>query len=151
MELEPRVHYAADRWLTECFDKGFNFRVTEVYRTQERQNALYAQGRWKPGKIVTWTLTSYHTKRLACDIYPITGTYEEIAEIAAKYGIIHPLTFDKPHFEFHKVPAQTRNLSPEARKEALEKRLKRASPSGRSAIKNALQRLFLRKKRLTNT
>jgi peptidoglycan L-alanyl-D-glutamate endopeptidase CwlK len=32
-------------------------------RTPQRQRELYAQGRTKPGKVVTWTLTSNHFVR----------------------------------------------------------------------------------------
>lgn len=39
-----------------------DFLVTEGVRTEERQRELYAQGRTKPGKIVTWTLNSNHFK-----------------------------------------------------------------------------------------
>lgn len=34
--------------------------VTEGVRTIERQRELFAQGRTKPGKIVTWTMDSRH-------------------------------------------------------------------------------------------
>ena len=37
-----------------------DFMVIEGVRTPERQRALYAQGRTKPGRIVTWTLRSRH-------------------------------------------------------------------------------------------
>ncbi|WP_433942487.1 M15 family metallopeptidase [Brevundimonas diminuta] len=37
-----------------------DFSVLEGVRTQQRQRELYAQGRTKPGKVVTWTLTSNH-------------------------------------------------------------------------------------------
>lgn len=37
-----------------------DFSVLEGVRTPQRQRELYAQGRTKPGKIVTWTLTSNH-------------------------------------------------------------------------------------------
>lgn len=39
-----------------------DFFVLEGVRTPERQQALYAQGRTKPGPKVTWTLTSNHFK-----------------------------------------------------------------------------------------
>lgn len=47
-----------------------DFTVTEGYRPQTRQNKLYAQGRTEPGKIVTWTLKSQHTRGRAVDLYP---------------------------------------------------------------------------------
>lgn len=37
-----------------------DFMVLEGVRTPQRQRELYAQGRTKPGKVVTWTLTSNH-------------------------------------------------------------------------------------------
>lgn len=37
-----------------------DFMVLEGVRTPERQKALYAQGRTKPGQKVTWTRTSNH-------------------------------------------------------------------------------------------
>ena len=37
-----------------------DFMVIEGVRTPERQRALYAQGRTKPGRIVTWTRRSRH-------------------------------------------------------------------------------------------
>lgn len=38
----------------------FAIRVIEGLRSAARQNQLYAQGRTKPGKIVTWTRNSKH-------------------------------------------------------------------------------------------
>lgn len=37
-----------------------DFMITEGVRTPKRQAELYAQGRTKPGKVVTWTLNSNH-------------------------------------------------------------------------------------------
>lgn len=37
-----------------------DFFVNEGVRTKERQQQLYAQGRTKPGRKVTWTLNSNH-------------------------------------------------------------------------------------------
>lgn len=42
--------------------------IIETYRTQERQDFLYAQGRANNENIVTWTRNSYHIKRKAFDI-----------------------------------------------------------------------------------
>lgn len=39
---------------------GQDFTVIEGLRTPERQADLYAQGRTRPGPIVTWTLNSRH-------------------------------------------------------------------------------------------
>lgn len=37
-----------------------DFMVLEGVRTPQRQRELYAQGRTRPGPVVTWTLTSNH-------------------------------------------------------------------------------------------
>jgi peptidoglycan L-alanyl-D-glutamate endopeptidase CwlK len=58
-----------------------DFMVLEGVRTPERQRELYAQGRTRPGKIVTWTLKSNHFKQAdgfghAVDLvpYPVDWT-----------------------------------------------------------------------------
>jgi peptidoglycan L-alanyl-D-glutamate endopeptidase CwlK len=43
--------------------------ISETYRSQARQNALYAQGRTTPGPIITWTKRSPHTQRKAFDVH----------------------------------------------------------------------------------
>lgn len=55
------------------FDKGMDqagidYIVTCTRRTQAEQDALYEQGRTKPGKIVTWTRKSKHILGEAFDI-----------------------------------------------------------------------------------
>lgn len=47
-----------------------DFMVVEGVRTFERQKELYAQGRTKPGKIVTWTMDSKHIDAIAVDLVP---------------------------------------------------------------------------------
>lgn len=56
--------------LEEIKKQGTNPLIVETYRTQTRQNMLYAQGRTTPGNKVTSTLNSIHTKRLAVDVIP---------------------------------------------------------------------------------
>jgi len=105
-ELRPDVQGAYTAWVQECFAAGLYFRVTETYRTQERQNELYKVGRRGIAgeQPVTWTLYSNHTLRLAADCYPITGTLNDLIVRATPYGITHPLpTLDPPHFEFLNV------------------------------------------------
>lgn len=48
----------------------FDILVIEGVRTQARQDELYAQGRTKPGKVVTWTRSSKHILGQAVDIAP---------------------------------------------------------------------------------
>lgn len=47
-----------------------DFSVLEGVRSVARQKELYAQGRTKPGKIVTWTMRSKHIEGKAVDLVP---------------------------------------------------------------------------------
>lgn len=67
-----------------------DFLITEGVRSPERQAELYAQGRTKPGKVVTWTLTSNHF------VHPKTG-YGHAVDVAT-----YPVDWSKkadPKFE----------------------------------------------------
>ncbi len=100
------------------------FILTCTYRSQEEQDALYAQGRTTVGKIVTWTKHSRHSKTLdgkpasqAFDIAILKEgkptwdlkvsvndddipDYQQAAEIGRKVGLKPGADFkDYPHFE----------------------------------------------------
>lgn len=68
-----------------------DFLVLEGVRTQARQNELYAQGRTKPGKVVTWTRTSNHFKSAktgyghAVDICPFPVDWNTASKFDALY------------------------------------------------------------------
>ncbi len=88
-ELLPIGQTACRLLFQECYKSGIrNIFVTETYRSQARQNYLYAQGRTRPGPIVTWTLSSHHQSRLAWDIAvgPPNVLYD--ASILNKVGVI---------------------------------------------------------------
>ncbi len=110
-ELLPAAQAACRLLFQECYKAGIkNIFITETYRSQARQNYLYAQGRTRPGQIVTWTLNSNHKSRLAWDIavgppqslYDVT-TLNQVGAIAKKLGIEWGGTWtnaiDRPHFE----------------------------------------------------
>ncbi|WKT75569.1 M15 family metallopeptidase [Lysinibacillus fusiformis] len=110
-ELLPAAQLACRLLFQECFKAGIkNIFITETYRSQERQNYLYSQGRTRPGQIVTWTLDSNHKSRLAWDIavcppqtlYDVT-TLNRVGAIARKLGITWggdwTGNIDRPHFE----------------------------------------------------
>jgi len=119
-ELLPAAQTACRLLFQECFKAGIkNIFITETFRSQERQKYLYAQGRIRPGQIVTWTLTSKHKTRLAWDIavgppqslYDVT-TLTRVGAIARKLGITWGGdwvgSIDRPHFEVKanwKMPA----------------------------------------------
>ncbi|WP_281486989.1 M15 family metallopeptidase [Lysinibacillus sphaericus] len=110
-ELLPVAQTACRLLFQECFKAGIkNVFITETYRSQERQKYLYAQGRTRPGQIVTWTLDSNHKSRLAWDIavgppqdlYDV-ATLSQVGAIARKLGITWggdwTDNIDRPHFE----------------------------------------------------
>ena len=64
-----------------------DFLVTEGVRTPERQRELYAQGRTKPGKKVTWTLKSNHFVQAsgyghAVDLCPYPVDWNDLTKFA---------------------------------------------------------------------
>jgi peptidoglycan L-alanyl-D-glutamate endopeptidase CwlK len=59
--VHPKLFSVVSRALTILSDTdGPDFFVNEGVRTPARQKELYAQGRTKPGRKVTWTLNSNH-------------------------------------------------------------------------------------------
>ncbi|QGG51619.1 M15 family metallopeptidase [Lysinibacillus pakistanensis] len=123
-ELLPAAQTACRLLFQECFKAGIkNIFITETYRSQERQKYLYAQGRTRPGQIVTWTLDSNHKSRLAWDIAVGTpqslydvATLNKVGAIAMRLGItwggqpswVKAGAVDRPHFEVKsswKMPA----------------------------------------------
>ncbi|MFB7158031.1 M15 family metallopeptidase [Lysinibacillus sp. NPDC056232] len=110
-QLLPAAQLACRLLFQECYKAGIrNVFITETYRSQERQNYLYAQGRTRPGQVVTWTLKSNHSSRLAWDIavgppktlYDVT-ILNKVGTIARKLGITWGGdwigSIDRPHFE----------------------------------------------------
>lgn len=73
--LAPFVRDRALAALKDCHDAGYDLSIFEGYRSPFRQEELYAQGRTKPGKIVTWARAwqSYHQFSLAIDIAYLHG------------------------------------------------------------------------------
>lgn len=110
-ELKPVAEKACRLLFQECAKAGIdNIFITETYRSQERQQYLYAQGRTRPGPVVTWTLNSNHKSRLAWDIAvgPPHSLYDtsilnRVGAIARRLGITWggdwSKNIDRPHFE----------------------------------------------------
>ncbi|WP_339814509.1 M15 family metallopeptidase [Paenibacillus sp. FSL R5-0928] len=67
--LHPVVLAAATVLIERCYARGVHILITQGLRTIAEQDALYAQGRTKPGNIVTNAKggTSYHNFGLAID------------------------------------------------------------------------------------
>ncbi len=67
--LHPVILAATTALIERCYTRGIPIIITQGLRTIEEQDVLYAQGRSKPGNIVTNAKggTSYHNYGLAID------------------------------------------------------------------------------------
>ena len=118
-DLNPIVADKARDFIARCKAEGIDVLVTSTYRDNESQNALFAQGRTAPGKIVTNARAgqSFHNFRVAFDVVPLRngkpvwGTANEDAVLWKKLGAIGKScglewagewrTFKEfPHFQF---------------------------------------------------
>lgn len=64
----PEIQQKFAAFAVKMAETGIPFMLTCTRRTQEEQDALYAQGRTKPGPKVTWTRKSRHIEGRAFDI-----------------------------------------------------------------------------------
>lgn len=72
-DLTPRVRAMAEEFIRRCADEDIDVIITSTLRDWASQDALFAQGRTKPGKIVTNARGgySYHNFGVAFDFCPI--------------------------------------------------------------------------------
>jgi peptidoglycan L-alanyl-D-glutamate endopeptidase CwlK len=143
LELLPEYQWAAQMAIIDCDRLGHRIRVSEVYRPQARQDALYAQGRTKKGPVVTWTRKSKHTERKAMDVYCLNCTYSDIVPIFAKYGIVRdPVLIklgDFGHFDCDNAKKKPTPNIPKTKK-AAERLVNRIKPESRAKrLKERLQ------------
>lgn len=107
-EFRSRLERVIERMRDEY---GHEVRVVEGYRTPERQAHLHAQGRTRPGPVVTWTLNSAHTRGRAADVM-VDGTYENpagyarLARVAAEEGLRTLGARDPGHIELPEGAAE---------------------------------------------
>ena len=52
-DLHPDLKPLCEQWLAKCQQQSIGAFVTQTYRSVAEQDAMYAQGRTAPGKIVT--------------------------------------------------------------------------------------------------
>lgn len=108
--VQPQLQKLGRELLRRLAAEGLVFKVTSGNRTQAEQDALYAQGRTKPGPVVTWTRKSRHIGGRAIDLTLFSGKnpvweskhYKRAGEIGEELGLIWGgrwKTPDQPHFE----------------------------------------------------
>lgn len=114
--LEPEFKTIVEQVITGAeIATGLHWIATSCRRTIAEQNNLYAQGRTKPGKVVTKAKggQSPHNFGLGCDLAPMNdgkiwwnapdAVWKQMADVAVQLGLAAGYYFksivDKPHVE----------------------------------------------------
>lgn len=112
----PKLQIKAIQLVEECRKQGLLVSIGDTLRTVAEQDELYAQGRTKPGNIVTnspgSSYSSYHMWGTAFDIYRNDGkgSYNDTDDFFGKAGAIGKgiglewggdwkSIIDRPHFQ----------------------------------------------------
>lgn len=113
-KLHPRLQAKIDCLIYSCKIAGLTIGISECYRTVKEQDELYAQGRTKPGKIVTKAKGGYsmHNWGVAFDFYRRDGKgafndkdgfFEKVGKIGQSIGLEWGGSWtsinDAPHFQ----------------------------------------------------
>ena len=125
MTLHPSIRDKAREFLNKAEAQGIKLRITDGYRSPEKQDELYAQGRTKAGSIVTNAkkFESLHNYGLAADVVPLVNgsadwnskEWSKIGDIGKSIGFAQGGDWtgfvDRPHFEmtFGKSIAQLKS------------------------------------------
>jgi peptidoglycan L-alanyl-D-glutamate endopeptidase CwlK len=114
--LKAEVQPLARKLVEEGVERGINVKVISGYRSYAEQNALYAQGRSKPGQIVTKARGGYswHNFGLAFDIGIFSANGKEYYGESHAYDTMGPIGealglewggrwefTDEPHFQYN--------------------------------------------------
>lgn len=120
--LHPLLRHRLLDLLQETGRRGLAVFVTEGWRSEERQDWLYAQGRTLPGAIITYARPGLSYHNLKCNDRPCSAAVDvavwdedkpwskslEWSGTAREWEIIHAaaavvglqtLTFEKPHLQ----------------------------------------------------
>ncbi|MDQ3158781.1 MAG: M15 family metallopeptidase [bacterium] len=110
--LQPLLLRKSQELIQKCAGQGLEIVITEGFRSMARQNELYAQGRTKPGNIVTNARggESLHNYGVAFDICFVvngkrtyTGDWNKVGSIGESIGLEWggrwKSFIDRPHFQ----------------------------------------------------
>lgn len=113
-QLHPRFRQALAALLANAAAESRPFRLFEAFRTPERQQWLYAQGRTRPGGIVTKAMPwqSFHQFGLGADLVLfingqwtwsdaglLSDHWKRLPQLAADAGL-RTLSWEAPHVEW---------------------------------------------------
>lgn len=108
-DLHPHVKELALKFIAECKKSGLDVAIISTLRDNDYQNSLFAQGRTKPGKIVTYARggQSWHNYGLAFDFvvkhngkidWGDTKSYKKARKIGEALGL-EGLSFELAHLQ----------------------------------------------------
>ncbi|WP_171661462.1 M15 family metallopeptidase [Geobacillus sp. BMUD] len=114
--VHPIVATKARQLISQAYKEGINIIITQGFRSIEEQNELYAQGRTKPGKIVTKAKGgySYHNFGLAFDFavlnpdgsvnWNVDAKWKRVGQLGKSLGLEWGGDWedfkDYPHFQY---------------------------------------------------
>lgn len=93
-QCHPRLQVLTAQLIEQCAKAGVPIQIGESFRSAAEQDALYAQGRTKPGSIVTnakgSSYSSQHQWGIAADFYRADGkgAYNEAGDYFKRVGAI---------------------------------------------------------------
>ena len=126
-DLHPRLQEIIKKIKIRCENEGLKIGISECLRTIKEQDELYAQGRTKPGNIVTnakgSTYSSMHQWGIAFDFYRNDGKgayenkdkfFEKVGKIGKSFGLEWGGDWksikDTPHFQLPDWGSTTKKL-----------------------------------------
>lgn len=109
-DLHPYVAKLCKQFVAAAKKEGIDVLITSTYRDNESQADIYAQGRTKAGRIVTYAKPgqSFHNYRLAFDFVPIVNgkamwndarTFKRCRQIGESLGL-SGLDFEMAHLQW---------------------------------------------------
>ena len=117
--LHPEMRVKAEELQTLCRIQGLALLITETWRTMAEQDALYAQGRTKPGSIVTnckgsdyqsphqWGVAFDFCKNIKGQEYSDTAFFRQVGALGKSIGLRWGGDFQKmvdmPHFQLNNL------------------------------------------------
>lgn len=110
-KLDPELRARVDRVVRRMQEEyGHVVSLVEGARSQERQEYLFAQGRTRPGPVVTWTRQSHHQSGRAADLlvdggYSDATAYQRLQRIANEEGLRTLGPRDPGHVELAASPS----------------------------------------------
>jgi peptidoglycan LD-endopeptidase CwlK len=109
-DLHPKLQTMVYAWLATCKKAGIEVLITSTYRDKQYQDWLFAQGRTRSGKIVTYARggQSMHNFRLAFDFVVMHDgkadwgdlkTFQRARKIGETVGL-KGLSFELAHLQW---------------------------------------------------